>query len=147
LSGKMAEKCVLVEQVPEAEQYRKLREAVGWETMDPKPTKKGLQNSIYSVCVYRGNNLVGYGRVIGDGAIHFYIQDVMVLPEHQGNGIGTWIMNYIMRFLKEQGHPNSYIGLFAAKGKAEFYEKFGFIRRDPDGPGMFQWWSNKIVER
>jgi GNAT superfamily N-acetyltransferase len=147
LCGETADEYVLVEQVPEVEQYRRLREAVGWETMDPKSTKIGLQNSIYSVCVYRENNLVGYGRVIGDWAIHFYIQDVMVLPEYQGKGIGTRIMNYIMRFLKEHGHPNSYFGLFAAKGKAEFYEKFGFIRRDPDGPGMFQWWPNKIVER
>jgi GNAT superfamily N-acetyltransferase len=147
MCGKMAEEFILVDQVPEVEQYRRLREAVGWETMDPKSTNIGLQNSIYSVCVYLRKNLVGYGRVIGDGAMIFYVQDVMVLPEHQRKGIGTRIMNYIMLFLKEHGHPNSYFGLFAAKGKAEFYEKFRFIRRDPDGPGMFQWWSDKIVER
>jgi GNAT superfamily N-acetyltransferase len=129
---------VLVERIPSAAEYHKLRVAVGWECMDSGSTEKGLHNSLYSVCVFHQREVIGYGRVIGDGAIFFYIQDIMVLPEHQKKGVGKMIMRAIMDFLDAHARQHTFVGLMAAKGASRFYERFGFAARPPDRPGMFK---------
>lgn len=85
-------------------------------------------------------NLVGFGRIIGDGICFMYIHDVMVAPEYQGKKIGTMIMNKLIdevNKIKEK-NPDMRVYLGAPKGKEEFYEKFGFVKRiDADlGYGM-----------
>jgi len=69
----MSEHYSLVKRLPSVAEYHRLRVAVGWECMDPKPTEIGLRNSLYSTCVLFKNEVIGYGRVVGDGAIFFYI--------------------------------------------------------------------------
>jgi GNAT superfamily N-acetyltransferase len=83
------------------------------------------------------------GRVIGDGALAYYIQDIIVLPAFQKQGVGRLIMDDIIRHLKKNCTPNSIVGLMAAKGVTAFYEKYGFIARPDEkhGPGMFIRWS------
>jgi GNAT superfamily N-acetyltransferase len=133
----------LLEMLPSLADYRRLRAAVGWSELSPEAVEKGLESSLYSVCVCHGEEVVGCGRVVGDGAVYFYIQDVIVLPEHQGQGLGARIMNRIMAYLEGHAHRNSFIALMAAKDAAGFYERYGFTRRPPDRPGMFLIWEDK----
>ncbi len=70
------------------------------------------------------------GRVMGDGAMYYYIQDVVVRPTHQGLGLGNQIMQQIEKYLLENASKNAAIGLFAAKGKEGFYQKYGYLVRD-----------------
>ena len=133
----MNEKYILVERSPTIKEYQKLREAVGWGNVDFEATEVGLHNSLFSVCVIYKNNVIGCGRLVGDGGIYFYIQDVIVLPEFQGNGIGKRIMDAIMDYLKAHVHPNAFVGLMAAKGVSKFYERYNFTERPADAPGMF----------
>ncbi|WP_394325988.1 GNAT family N-acetyltransferase, partial [Methanosarcina horonobensis] len=44
------------------------------------------------------NNIIDFGRVIGDRGIYLYIQDIIVLPEFQGHGIGKHIMCAVMNY-------------------------------------------------
>jgi len=81
-------KYALVERPPTIEEYQSLREIVGWGNTDAKATEIGLGNSLFSVCVIYKNEIIGCGRVVGDGGIYFYIQDIIVLPEFQRKGIG-----------------------------------------------------------
>ncbi len=74
---------------------------------------------------------------MGDGGIYFYIQDVIVLPEFQGQGVGKRIMDSLMEYLEENANSRAFIGLMAAKGTAGFYMRFGFNERPSEGPGMF----------
>jgi ribosomal protein S18 acetylase RimI-like enzyme len=134
----MSENYSLTRRLPTIAEYHKLRTAVGWECMDSKSTEIGLKNSLFSVCALFKKEVVGYGRVIGDGAIFFYIQDIMVLPEHQKKGVGRMIMNAIMDFLNAHARKYTFVGLMAAKGASSFYEKFGFSPRLPEQPGMFK---------
>lgn len=83
------------------------------------------------------NEVIGHGRIIGDGGIYYHIQDVIVSPEFQGQGIGERIMNSLMGYIKAHAHTNAFVGLMAAKGTAGFYKRFGFNERPPNGPGMF----------
>ena len=136
----MNEKYILVERSPTAGEYQKLREAVGWGNVDFEATEVGLHNPLFSVCVIYNyeDNVIGCGRVVGDGGIYFYIQDVIVLPEFQGKGIGKRIMASIMDYLKACAPPNAFVGLMAAKGVSKFYERYDFMERPADAPGMFK---------
>lgn len=100
--------------------------------------KKALKNDLYSVCVFDENNLIGIGRVIGDGGIYFYIQDVIVHPDYQGKGVGKTIMERIELFLRGKADNNSFIGLMAAEGVKDFYRGFGYEERAENRPGMYK---------
>lgn len=111
-----------------------LSEAVGWGEKDFEATETGLQNSLFSVCVVQENEIVGCGRVVGDGGIYFYIQDIIVLPKYQEKGFGKRIMDAVMHYLEAHAHDGAFVGLMAAKGASQFYEQYGFTERAPDRP-------------
>ena len=74
----------------------------------------------------RDNLPVGVVRVTGDGR-YFMIWDVIVRPSHQGQKIGTAMMELAVAELRRRGPRGAFVGLFT--GKPEFYERVGF-RRD-----------------
>jgi GNAT superfamily N-acetyltransferase len=133
----------LVERSPGVEEYQRLRAAVGWTRMDVRAMEISLRNALFSVCAVTKGEVIGCGRVVGDGGIYFYIQDIMVLPEFQRKGIGKRIMGAVMDYLKDHAHPNAFVGLMAAKGVSTFYERYGFTERPPDAPGMFLYWDSE----
>jgi ribosomal protein S18 acetylase RimI-like enzyme len=136
----MKEEYVLVERNPTVEEYQRLCRAVGWGEGDiePKALEIGLRNSLFSVCVILENKVIGCGRIIGDGGIYYYIQDIIVSPEFQRKGIGGRMMDAIMEYLKVHAPDGAFIGLMAAKGVSKFYEQYGFQKRPFDAPGMFR---------
>lgn len=119
-------------------EYQTLRQTTGWNPVDNDAVKKALEQDLFSVCVLDNDKVVGIGRVIGDGAIYFYIQDVIVDPDHQGKGIGKLIMDRIEDYLAKETSQNSFIGLMAAQGVTHFYEQFGYKKRPDNSPGMFK---------
>ena len=129
-----------VERFPTPQEYNMLTDAVGWGTRKESIIEEALKNTLYSLCVYDEDKLIGYGRLLGDKTIFLYIHSVMVLPEYQGNHIGTGIMNKLIEQINEYKKVNpdirTYLG--AAKGKEPFYEKFGFEARPNEdlGAGM-----------
>ena len=129
-----------IEKTPTATEFNMLTESVGWGTRENNIVEEALKNTLYSLCVYDVNKLIGYGRIIGDKTIFLYIQDIMVIPEYQDKKIGTGIMNKLIEKINEYKKINpeirTYLG--ASKGKEHFYEKFGFISRPNEelGAGM-----------
>ena len=97
-----------------------------------------IHRSIYSVLVKDNNETIGMGRIVGDGAIYFYIQDIVVHPDHQGNGLGQKIMQALVDYLKDHAPEKAFVGLFASHGKVEFYERFHFKDYSPNMTGMFR---------
>jgi ribosomal protein S18 acetylase RimI-like enzyme len=81
---------------------------------------------------------VGLGRVIGDGGLYFYIQDLMVHPDFQNKGLGKSLMKELMAYITANAKPGAFVGLMAAKGLEKYYDSFGFKARDKDAPGMYQ---------
>lgn len=47
------------------------------------------------------DEVVGMGRLVGDGVMYWYLQEIVVLPEYQGNGIGTAIVNKLLKYVEE----------------------------------------------
>ena len=129
-----------IEQTPSAEAFNYLTNSVGWGTRKNSIVEEALKNTLYSLCIYDDNKLIGYGRIIGDKTIFLYIQDVMVIPEYQNKHIGTGIMENLLsqinEYIKINPDIRTYLG--ASKGREPFYEKFGFISRPNEdlGSGM-----------
>lgn len=128
---------IIKENIDNVEEFNYLYDAIGWGAYDSEISRKALANNIYSVSIYDNNKIIGYGRVIGDGIVFLYIHDVMVLPEYQSKGIGTMIMNTLLKQIEELKLQNSYLRLYlgASKGKEDFYKKFGFVTRNEYGVG------------
>ncbi len=135
--------CTICDKLPSPADYNCLRAAVGWRTFDEAMVKRFLPNSLYGVCSYAGDRLVAMARVVGDGGLVFYIQDVIVLPDWQGQGIGCTLMERVMAWIMAQAQPGAVIGLMAAAGREGFYERYGFIRRPNEhlGSGMTYRWE------
>lgn len=130
----------IIEHIPTAEEYNKVSLNVGWGVRPDEIVTLALQNTLISVCAYDDGELVGYGRIIGDGATFLYVQDVMVKKEYQSQKIGTGIIKKLLECMEKYWKINPSIRLYlgAALGKEDFYKPFGFVVREEVGlgPGM-----------
>jgi GNAT superfamily N-acetyltransferase len=125
------------------EDYNALRLSTGWSAIEPEQAQVGLAGSAFVTAAKDGTKTIGTGRLIWDGGSAALIKDVLVLPEYQGMGIGTAMMEQILSFLKENIKPGwgVSVDLMAAIGKEGYYEKFGFVSRPREnrGAGMDMW--------
>ena len=131
----------LSERNPTPEEYNELRESVGWPTFDHKTISKALINNLRAFVAHdSAGNVVGMARVIGDGAIYFHVQDVIVRKDFQGLGIGELLMNAVMDFIDAHSTAGTNVGLMCSIGRENFYKKYGFISRPNEkfGAGMIQ---------
>lgn len=117
---------IITERKPLVEEYIQLRNSIGWKILQYDKVKKGLDNSIYCVCIEKHGKLIGFGRIIGDGGTVFYIQDIMVEPSYQKQNIGTLIMEKLMDYIDDNCIDDAIIGLIAISKLDKFYKKFGF---------------------
>ena len=65
-------------------------------------------------------------RVVGDGVTSFYVQDVIVHPRVQGQGIGDELMESVFAWVKRVAPPRAMIRLFTAEPVQGFYRRMGF---------------------
>jgi ribosomal protein S18 acetylase RimI-like enzyme len=124
------------EQTPFPEEYCQLRTKAGLSAKSLECAETGLPNSLYAVCIRERDNLIGMGRVIGDGACFFQIVDIAVDPDYQGLGLGKLIMHKVESYLESVVQGGSYVSLIADQPK--FYEKLGYRHTAPDGFGMYK---------
>lgn len=124
-------------------EYQFIRSQVGWVNLLRSQAKQALDNSLYVVGAYDGDKLVGMGRVVGDGAVICYIQDLIVIPDYQHRGIGSIVLDALKEYVESIriSETRMMLCLMCAKGREAFYEKHGFISRPTSdlGPGMIQY--------
>lgn len=123
--------------------YLGLRKSVGWKELTREQAEKAIARSLFTVCAYDNGKPVAMGRIVGDGVVIDYIQDLVVRPECQSAGIGRKIIGRLIDYVNETKLDGTEIMLclMCAKGREEFYKKFNFIPRPTDklGPGMIQY--------
>jgi GNAT superfamily N-acetyltransferase len=129
----------LVERRPTVSEYSRLIAAVGWKPRDASAVAAALDGSIFSVCAESDHELIGMGRVIGDGGLHYYLTDVVVDPSHQRRGVGSRIVRALTTFVEGVPFENTWVGVFAVEGTAGFYARFGYKAQQPTGPAMYRW--------
>ena len=101
-----------------------LREAVGWNRMENAYSDPRL-TSYYHIAAYDNNRLVGYIDCVSNVVTDAYIQDLMVHPDYQGQGIGTELMNRMIAILKEE--HIFMISVIYEEDLKPFYDRFGFF--------------------
>lgn len=51
-----------IEHKPTTDEFNYLTEAVGWGRRDNRIVEEDLKSTLYSLCVYDGDKLIGYGK-------------------------------------------------------------------------------------
>jgi len=122
-----------------ASDFCALHTAVGWDAPSVPAAQKALEHSLVTLCAKDGDKTVGMGRLVGDDALDFYVKNIIVHPQYQGQGIGMRIMEGLLAYVQAHRIPGqlAQVALFTT-GKEGFYEKLGFYTRPNKelGPGM-----------
>ncbi len=104
---------------------RFLTEESYWaKTRTREQTLTAINNSL-TFGIYKGENQIGFARVVSDFATFAYLGDVFILEEFRGRGLSIWLMETIV------SHPelqNLRRWILATKDAHELYEKFDFTR-------------------
>ena len=117
--------------------YQTMRVTCGLSAKTEEACQIGLDNSLYSIMLKEDENVIGIGRVIGDGGCFCQVVDICVIPEKQGKGIGKLIMENISKFIKTKLPKSCYTSLIADGDASFLYEKFGFQDTMPESRGMY----------
>ncbi|WP_155970813.1 GNAT family N-acetyltransferase [Streptococcus ruminantium] len=100
--------------------------SVGWTnyTSCPEMLKQALEKSLFLLVAFDGDRLAGLLRAVGDGYSIIFIQDILVAPTYQRQGIGRTLLKQTLSHF-----PDVY-QLHLLTGNEEktksFYEALGF---------------------
>ncbi len=123
----------LVEGPPRLEDYLRLRAESGLTPKSVEQSQAGLQGAwvaFHAQHVPTGE-VVGMGRVIGDGGWYFHIIDMAVLPAFQRRGIGAAILTALVDAIAERAPAGAYITLLADEPGRPLYRRHGFVETAP----------------
>ena len=85
--------------------------------------KRSIENSL-NFGLYKGEQQIGFARVVTDYATFAWLADVFVLDTYRGRGLGQWLVELIL------SHPDLqrfHRWVLATKDAHELYRQFGFI--------------------
>lgn len=123
---------------PSTEEYLQLRVRAGLSAHEVEAVAKGLKNSYLLVCLRHAENsqLLGFGRVVGDGGMVFQIADLFVDPIYQGVGLGGRILTEITAYLDNRVPSEALVSLSISGASRRLYQRFGFADTTPITVGM-----------
>jgi len=111
--------------IPRAE-LLSLYESVGWTvyTANPENLERAVQNSSFVLAARSNNQLVGLARVLSDDVSIMYLQDILVSPMYQRNGVGRELLE---RCLERFSHVRQKVLLTDNRPEQKaFYGALGF---------------------
>ena len=111
-----------------AEEFIELWSSVWDGAPTLEQTKLAMEHTMFRVSIFDGDKIIAMARVIGDMGLCYYVKDVIVRPEYQGQGIGRILIDELLKFINDNGIKDTQISveLCALPDKVPFYEKFGF---------------------
>lgn len=122
-----------------------LRARAGLTPKSPEQTALALAGSWAAAqVVWRGGRggdldgpeVVGMGRVIGDGGWYFHIADMAVFPEHQRRGIDDAILTALVGRIEAAAPTGAFVTLLADPPGRALYARHGFVPTAPHSVGM-----------
>jgi len=91
---------VLTSEIPAGNELLSLYDAVGWSayTADPERLVRAVRGSHLVLCARNEatGSLVGLARTVSDGETIVYVQDILVTPDHQREGIGGALLHAVL---------------------------------------------------
>jgi ribosomal protein S18 acetylase RimI-like enzyme len=110
------------------EEIVELYKAAGWwqESPEARAVIPAMIRGSLCFMVARSLNgrIVGMARVISDGHSDAYIQDVVVLDDYRGKGIGRELVRRLTQYCVAR--KIAWIGLVAEPGTQGLYEELGY---------------------
>jgi ribosomal protein S18 acetylase RimI-like enzyme len=91
--------------------------------------KEMLQHTDLTLCVWDGDRLIGFGRVLTDFIYRATIWDVIVDRAYQGQGVGTEIVRRILNHPRLERVEHFWL----CTRRPGFYEKLGFSSKEQTG--------------
>lgn len=121
-----------------ANEVNSIRASVGFRQIHPEQVKAGLNGSAVIVAAYDRDKAVGMSRLIWDGGTVALIQDILVLPEYQMQGIETEMITRIFEFLRAKLKPGFgiQVDVKAWNNQEQFYKSFGLQVSTPQQRGV-----------
>ncbi len=117
----------LLDRVASPEEHARLAAAVGWQShFDDHLRAASLAASLAGVVYIVEGEAVGMARAVGDGLQYAYVQDVIVHPDHDGEGIATALVERLVELLRPAPGAELFVGLFASDEAVGVYESIGF---------------------
>jgi GNAT superfamily N-acetyltransferase len=129
---------VLVPSTPSVEDYLRLRQEAGLSPRTRDQAEAALPGSWHAVHVVHSETgeVVGMGRLLGDGGWYFHVVDMAVLPAHQRRGLGDAVLAALLDRVREVAPPGAYVNLLADPPGRRLYERHGFVETAPSSVGM-----------
>ncbi len=80
------------------DEIKRLYTEVGWAayTENMEALEQGYKNSLFVLAAYENEELLGVIRVVGDGFTVVFIQDILVFPGKQRQGVGTALLKAVL---------------------------------------------------
>jgi GNAT superfamily N-acetyltransferase len=129
----------ILDRRPTVAEFAAITAAVGFKPHPPEAIEIGLANSLFHACAIVGDRTIGIGRIVGDGALDFYLTGIMVAPEYQRRGVGTRIVESLLARVKQIPYTNTLVEALPLPGLENFYARFGFKACRQYAPGMHLW--------
>jgi len=112
------------------EEFLDLRRAAGLKAFTKEAAAISLANMLHGVWLRDGaGQLIGMGRLVGDGGCFVMVVDIAVRPEHQRQGHGARIMAGLLDWADGNLPTSCYLTLIADPRGQRLYERFGFSGR------------------
>ena len=103
-----------------------LYQAVGWTnyTHQPQMLEQALSHSLAIYLALDGDAVLGLVRLVGDGFSSVFVQDLIVLPSYQRQGIGSALMKEALTDYKDAYQVQ--LVTDQTEKNLEFYRSLGF---------------------
>ena len=91
------------QEIVKLEDVLHLYQAVGWTnyTHQSEMLEQALSHSLATYLARDGEEIVGLVRLVGDGFSSVFVQDLIVLPSYQRQGIGSDLMKQALSDYKD----------------------------------------------
>jgi GNAT superfamily N-acetyltransferase len=99
-----------------------LKQSYWAENIPASIVEKAIKNSL-CFGLYKGEEQIGFARVITDYATFAYLADVFIRDSYRGQGLSKWLMECIMQYPELQGLRR---WLLATKDAHGLYTQYGF---------------------
>ena len=109
--------------------------------------EEAVKASLWQLAVYDKEELVAYIRLVGDGYSVIFVQDLLVRPDYQRQGIGTKLLEEALATF-----PHVYQRLLVTERSEKnlaFYQSLGFVELSEQAcTGMiYNYWCKGFPDR
>jgi ribosomal protein S18 acetylase RimI-like enzyme len=124
---------IIAEEIPTLDELVELYSAVGWTayTRDPDQLLTAFFGSTLVLTARDAEgSLYGIARALSDGVTICYVQDLVVEPNSQRQGVGAALLSQVMS--RYEGCRQIFLTT-DADGPLDFYRGLGFVRHEELG--------------